>query len=483
MRLAQYPVAITVAANRTFCCVTSLWSQRVSVIPLKKDGNNQIAGFGKANVIDLSFAPRCHCLINGDQQLLVADAFAGRMAVIDVPQEILRGYKTLDAHNLRGLTLSRAGDEVFVSHQVLRGHVETTGARISWGGVLDNVLRAIPISEFLEGKAKATPAEVPSPITRWKIVRLGEQGRAGGDPGAITFFRDGRIATVLSGVHEVAIVTAFHKSAARISVGQRPTQLAVNNPENALFVVNEFDDTISVSDLTTHQLMRTIQLGPPRQVSVREHGERLFFDARLALDGWFSCHSCHTDGHTNSLLNDNLGDHTFGAPKRIPSLLGVAQTSPWGWNGQQHSLEQQLLSSLKTTMRGPKEMQAGPNLQALKVYLQSLPPAPSLRHSREESNVLLQNEGRRIFELRNCHHCHSPPYYTSELTYDVGLSDEWQQSEFNPPSLRGLSQRSSFFHDGRAKTLTDIFYKFNHADSNNLSANDFQALLEFLSSL
>lgn len=69
-------------------------------------------------------------------------------------------------------------------------------------------------------------------------MRLGEQGHASGDPGAITFFRDGRIATVLSGVHEVAIATAFHKSAARISVGQRPTQLAVNDPENALFVVN-----------------------------------------------------------------------------------------------------------------------------------------------------------------------------------------------------------------------------------------------------
>ena len=229
--------------------------------------------------------------------------------------------------------------------------------------------------------------------------------------------------------------------------------------------------------------MRTIQLGPTRQVSVREHGERLFFDARLSLDGWFSCHSCHADGHTNSLLNDNLGDHTFGAPKRIPSLLGVAQTSPWGWNGQQHSLEQQLLSSLKTTMRGPTEMQAGPNLQALKLYLQSLSPAPSLRHAREQANVLLHNEGRCIFELRNCHRCHPPPYYTSELTYEVGLSDEWQQSEFNPPSLRGLSQRTSFFHDGRAKTLTEIFYKFNRADSNDLSASDFQALLEFLSTL
>ena len=46
-----------------------------------------------------------------------------------------------------------------------------------------------------------------------------------------------------------------------------------------------------------------------------------------------SCHSCHPDGHTNGLLNDNLGDGNFGAPKRVLSLLGVGQTGPWAWNG------------------------------------------------------------------------------------------------------------------------------------------------------
>ena len=55
--------------------------------------------------------------------------------------------------------------------------------------------------------------------------------------------------------------------------------------------------------------------------------------AKLAHDGWFSCHSCHTDGHTNSRLNDSLGDGSFGAPKRVLSLLGVNDTAPWAWNG------------------------------------------------------------------------------------------------------------------------------------------------------
>ena len=47
-----------------------------------------------------------------------------------------------------------------------------------------------------------------------------------------------------------------------------------------------------------------------------------------------SCHSCHTDGHTNGQLNDNLSDFkTFGAPKRVLSLLGKRDTMPLAWNG------------------------------------------------------------------------------------------------------------------------------------------------------
>ena len=41
-------------------------------------------------------------------------------------------------------------------------------------------------------------------------------------------------------------------------------------------------------------------------------------------DDWYSCHSCHTDGHTTGEIGGNtLGDGHYGAPKRIMTLLGV----------------------------------------------------------------------------------------------------------------------------------------------------------------
>ena len=55
-----------------------------------------------------------------------------------------------------------------------------------------------------------------------------------------------------------------------------------------------------------------------RGMTAADRGERLFFDGRLSHDGWLSCQSCHTDGHTNNALADTLGDGSFGAAKRLP---------------------------------------------------------------------------------------------------------------------------------------------------------------------
>ena len=44
----------------------------------------------------------------------------------------------------------------------------------------------------------------------------------------------------------------------------------------------------------------------------------------------------------------------------------------------------------------------------------------------------------------------------------MGLKDEVGHHEFNPPSLRGVSNRDSFLHDGRAGSLEDVFVKEKH---------------------
>jgi cytochrome c peroxidase len=88
-----------------------------------------------------------------------------------------------------------------------------------------------------------------------------------------------------------------------------------------------------------------------------------------------------------------------------------------------------------------------------------------------------------VFEEQDCVRCHRPPAYTSPRTYDVGTPDEKGWSEFNPPSLLGVSQRPALFHDNRAQSLRDVLVRFRHPEGQPVPASDVEDLLAFLESL
>src|SRR2546430_702077 len=69
---------------------------------------------------------------------------------------------------------------------------------------------------------------------------------------------------------------------------------------------------------------------------------------------WFSCHTCHVDGHTCSLTFDTLNDDSYGNPKLTPTLRNVTKTGPWTWHGWQRDLGAGVEKSLTQTMYGPK---------------------------------------------------------------------------------------------------------------------------------
>ncbi|HXY34661.1 MAG TPA: hypothetical protein VEI07_10570, partial [Planctomycetaceae bacterium] len=82
-----------------------------------------------------------------------------------------------------------------------------------------------------------------------------------------------------------------------------------------------------------------------------------------------------------------------------------------------------------------------------------------------------------------CDRCHVPPTFTSPRVYDVGLADELGNRQFNPPSLRGVGQRSAFFHDGRTTSLRDVFAVHRHPGSTQIPEAELADLLAFLRSV
>ena len=250
------------------------------------------------------------------------------------------------------MTFSPDGQTLLLTHQVLNRLAQTTFDDVHWGQLIRNHLRVLRVESLLAGGSDSAL------LDGGRLFDLGDVGYAAGDPGAIAFDRGGRVIVALEGMDEVAIAAGVDQGRSRVVVGRRPSAVAVSPDGEFAYVADSLDDTISVVATATGQRPATISLGPRPEPTAADRGERLFSSARVSHDGWMSCQSCHTDGHTNGLLSDTLGDGSYGAPKRVPSLLGVAATGPWTWTGSMDRLEDQVRKSIATTMHGTKPAEA-----------------------------------------------------------------------------------------------------------------------------
>jgi cytochrome c peroxidase len=468
LTVGPYPVSVAVQSDGKRATVASLWSRRVEVIDLDRLGAGSLRVL---HVIPLRFAPRDQCVLPQGSQVVVADAFGGHLAVVDADAGRLVSVQRLNGHNLRGLALAAGGKDLLLAHEVLDQHAPTTRENVERGVLMANVVQSVPIDRLLAGGTDLDGAS--------RVLRLDSAG----DPAGLAVLGGEQVAVALAGVDEVALVRADNSADRRLPVGRRPTRLLSGGPDRPLVVVNTLDDSLSLLDAGGHTVARTVSLGPQPALGPADRGERVFFDARLAPGRGLSCQSCHTDGHTNGLLADTLGDNTYGTPKRTLTLMGTALTDPWGWNGGMKYLHDQVRKSFAETLHAPSV--TAEQVDDLVSFLHTLPPPPPPEPVTDNEADRAQVErGRAFFQGRGCVHCHiAPLVYTSHEVHDVGFADERGLRQFNPPSLRGVGQGYGFLHDRRAATLEEVFTKFHHKVGPDLPPDDLADLLRFLRSL
>jgi YVTN family beta-propeller protein len=469
----RYPVSVRVTPDGRRAIVCSLWSRRLCVIDIPTaDDEPRVVG-----TLDLPFAPRAQTVL-ADGRVLVAEAFGGRLAVVEPEPLRLAAVRSVPGHNLRDILLH--GGRVLLSQQLLNPLAYTTADDIHWGSLMTNAVRSLDAGRLNDAEPLADVLR----SSRLHLVGGPRQGAA--DPAGIVPRLGGGFVVALSGVDEVALFTSGWQIDERVKVGRRPTALVADPHGPRVYVVNSLSDSVSVIDTNRSSVIEEISLGPMPEPTAAERGERMFFSGRLALDGWMSCHSCHTDGHTNNLSADTLGDGTYGTPKRVPPLGGVADTNDWAWDGSVRELVEQVHTSVELSMRG--EPIAPSSARELVSYLFTLRPAPSLidaRGERDDPKIEAGiTRGETVFRSLGCATCHVPPLtYTIDTTFDVGLADEEGKTKFNPPSLRGVSQRSALFHDGRAKSLEEVIGDWSHQIDRPLTDAERRDLLVFLRSL
>ncbi len=456
---------LAISEDESLVAVSSIWDRSVSLILTEPDGHVEA-------LYQLEFEPWLICFSPDSKFLIVLDAFGSHVVAIDVRKGKTVGATHLDGHNFGGVVFL-SNDRFLVTHQILHSDSPTTENNIASGLVIENVFQEIQIKQTHAGTIVLEPVI---------IGEIGVPSHGAADPACIVVDQSRHRFIALAGVDEVAILNSLGVVSERIKVGNRPVDLLLSKDKQRLYCLNNLSETISVIDIQNRNVLETISLGGTPSSTTRERGEELFFDGHLSRFGWYSCHSCHRNGHTNGLLADTFGDGTSGAPKRVPSLLGGRDNNPWAWNGSMRSLHDQVQQSGRTTMRGRGFTARETN--DMVAFLHTLEQPPAFRPAVNNKDRKLIDQGRKVFNSAGCARCHVPPLtYTSDAKFNVGISDEHGQKLFNPPSLNGVGYRRRFFHDGRVGKLRDVFIEYGHELNDALNDDELDALIRFLQSL
>lgn len=475
-----YPVGIAYDAERRHAFVTCLWTRRIARFSVAFDGKVPVnLSASPEKTLDLDMAPRSIAVlprssVSDATRLVVADGFGGRLAVVNADTWKLERIREFPGHNVRAIAVAPEGDRIVLAHQMLNEHAHSIASDIQWGIVMQNDLRWLPVKNLLDSETVLYAGGHVHP--------LGSPGHGGADPSAIAIGGEKRVAVTLGGFNKVMIGREGDLSLRPLRVGLHPTAVVIDKAGMRAWVANTFSDSLTEIDMEKWKALREIKLGPPPELSLVERGEIVFHTARYSHQGWMSCHSCHTDGHTNMQRNDNLSDGGFGAPKQVLSLLGRANTAPFAWNAGVPDLASQVENSIRKTMQTDVNPSRD-DVESLTAYVAQLKSPPSVDELRGTQDHAAMSRGKQLFANRKCASCHEPPAYTVADVFDVGLKDESGQKKFNPPALTGASQRDAYLHDGRAKTLESVFRDHNHPSPQAWTDAEIADLVVFLRSL
>jgi YVTN family beta-propeller protein len=445
--------------------------------------------------------PRGMALGAGESRLLVGNARSQSVSIIDLRRWAIVQTIPIDGENLRQVAISADGKTGYVANMRNRGF-PTTKNNIDLGWVLGQRLTRVP----LDGS------------TSYETLSLDTQGKASSDAHGVAASADLKfIAVSCGGTHEVMIFQTDLKPLPwrpnssrdliapellrkdgrhrRVIVGGRPTELAFSPDGEALYVANYLSDAVQVVDPATAKLVRSIPLGSPKTLTLARRGEIVFHDASHSFNQWYSCNTCHSDGHTNGLDFDTLNDgrqdlSTFHlrSRKKVPTLRRVTTTKPWTWHGWQDGLDSAMVESFTKSMQGPKPKPA--DVEALIAYLGTLdyPRNPY----REPGSGLspAAKRGQEVFRSPRaaCNTCHSGAELTDGKIHEVGLEEpDDAYRGYNPPSLRGLYDKDPYLHDGRSKTLLDALSGPHSAENvtalGELTSKELDDLIAYLKTL
>ncbi len=355
---------------------------------------------------------------------------------------------------------------------------------------------------------------------RVALLPLNEPNRTFPDPAGVAVDPEGRWAWVSSGGGNqvarldlprlLAVAAELDPDAAedfsltssyldrRFAVGLNPRDVVAVG--DVVVVAERLNDSVAWYD-STGELVARVPVGDPVPLDAYRRGDAVFHDASYAFQGAFSCRSCHPDGHTDGLTYDFDID---GVGRNIllnRSLRGVAGTAPFKWVGLNPTLQRQCGARFAMVLTRADPFPED-QLDDLVVFLESLPPPRPDRGGGRVAELGTGTilRGKQIFERERrkdgaeippngrCSTCHSGAHFSNLLKADVGTQSDFDSTgEFDVPHLTGIASKAPYLHDGRARTLEEIWTMpgvgDQHGVMTDLSKAELNDLVEYLKGL
>jgi hypothetical protein len=193
--------------------------------------------------------------------------------------------------------------------------------------------------------------------------------------------------------------------------------------------------------------------------------------------GGLACASCHPEGGEDG----RVWNFVCAGARRTQSIRGgISMTAPFHWDGSEHDFSHLMDDVFSGRMSGP--MLNIDQKNALQSWVDTIPALPTTANLDSAAVV----RGAMLFDdpKVGCATCHTGSLLTNNATVDVGTGQPMQV-----PSLRGVSWRAPFMHNGCASTLADRFGATScsggdkHGVTSTLMPNQISDLTSYLQSL
>lgn len=279
---------------------------------------------------------------------------------------------------------------------------------------LTTLTRDGEISTTLIPQARLAVDAAVSPVSGWVALAMPGAPEGSATLGLLPDRGEGCVLLDDERTEEQIVAVAFDANDTLVAQSREPARLLLHGelPHGTVTVIELTDD------------------------SRYDTGHEIF---HRVTDAGLSCATCHPEGSDDGHVWDFVG---LG-PRRTQALdIGIGDTAPFHWDGDMGDIGVLMEEVLAHRMGGMRQTAARRDSFTRWVFAQQRPPADA-----GLDEPALVQAGQARFEALDCGRCHDGPELGGRLTTPV------RGMELQVPSLRRVSLRPPYMHDGRSYSI------------------------------